>query len=187
MSNRLFTDVVRRLRESGSFSAQAIQTQLLESTGDATRFPDDREFRRAWIEIGAYKRLVRKRLQMILEALNSAMHTDMTEDVYIREKLTIEHLMPQSWHVHWPLTSGISADKRDQLIHTFGNLTLLTKKLNPAVSNSPWQVKKPQILSHSVLKMNHKFYGIQQWSENEITARTEKLFDLAVGTWPRPS
>ena len=185
--NRLFTDVIRRLRENGSFSAAAIQTQLLESTGDATRFPDDQEFRRAWMKIAAYKRLVRKRLRVILEALNSAMHTDMTEDVYIREKLTIEHLMPQTWRVHWPLTDGVTEEERDQLVHTFGNLTLLTKKLNPAISNSSWKVKRPQILSYSVLLMNHEFYNADEWSEVDIATRSEELFKLAVGIWPRPS
>jgi Protein of unknown function (DUF1524) len=64
---------------------------------------------------------------MMLEALNSAMHTDKTEDVYIREKLTIEHLMPQSWRVHWPLPDEVRANERDELVHTFGNLTLLAK------------------------------------------------------------
>jgi hypothetical protein len=185
--NRLFTDIVRRLREAGSFSAASIQNQLLESTGEATRFPDDEEFGRAWLNIAAYKKLVRKRLRMILEALNSAMHTDMSEDVYIREKLTIEHLMPQTWRVHWPLPEGVTEAERDQIVHTFGNLTLLTKKLNPAISNSSWEVKRPQILTHSVLKMNHEFYEADEWSEDDITTRTQELFDLAVGIWPRPS
>lgn len=185
--NRFFTDMIRKLRDSGSFSTEAIREVLLESTADTARFPDDEEFRSAWMNIAAYRRLVRKRLRMILEALNTAMHTDMTEDVYIREKLTIEHLMPQDWQVHWPLPETVTPDVRNQLVHTFGNLTLLTSKLNPAVSNSSWQVKRPQILTHSVLKMNHEFYHAEEWNEDVITNRTESLFQLAATIWPRPS
>ncbi len=185
--NRLFTDIVRKLKDNGSFSEDAIRAQLLESTAEANRFPNDEEFQQSWMKLAAYKKLIRKRLRMMLEALNSAMHTDRTEDIYIREKLTIEHLMPQSWRVHWPLPDEVTASERDELVHTFGNLTLLTKKLNPAISNSAWNVKRPQILTHSVLKMNHEFYESTTWAEGDITTRTEALFELAVDIWPQPS
>ncbi|MBL3668424.1 HNH endonuclease [Streptomyces sp. M2CJ-2] len=29
--------------------------------------------------------------------------------------------------------------RRQVLVHTLGNLTLLTRRLNPAVSNGPWE------------------------------------------------
>ena len=55
--------------------------------------------------------------------------------------LTIEHLMPVQWVEHWPLVvveeteagRKKAADFRNETIHKVGNLTLLTKKLNPAV------------------------------------------------------
>lgn len=54
-----------------------------------------------------------------------------------RAKLAIEHVMPRKWQQHWPV-QGIDEVDRDRLIHTLGNLTLLTGKLNSTVSNGPW-------------------------------------------------
>ncbi|MCK1466655.1 MULTISPECIES: HNH endonuclease family protein [unclassified Bradyrhizobium] len=47
-------------------------------------------------------------------------------------KLAIEHVMPRKWQQHWPV-QGIDEEDRDRLIHTLGNLTLLTGKLNSTV------------------------------------------------------
>jgi hypothetical protein len=49
--------------------------------------------------------------------------------------------MPQQWEQWWPLAAGenIEAEtRRNRVIHTIGNLTLLKEKLNQKLSNSPW-------------------------------------------------
>jgi hypothetical protein len=53
--------------------------------------------------------------------------------------------------------------RRDQLKHTLGNLTLLTKKLNPSVSNSGWTMKRAEITKQSKLNLNREFYGVWEW------------------------
>jgi hypothetical protein len=184
--NRFFAEVVKKLKEHGDFSSSAIRRILLEQTSDTSRFPNDAEFHQAWTDIAAYKRLVRKRLRMILEALDSAMRTDKTEKVTYGEKLTIEHLMPQDWQAHWQLPSDVTAEQRNLLVQTMGNLTLLTKKLNPAVSNSAWAIKRPQIYQHSLLQMNKPLYNVEDWNEEVIKQRTQKLFEVAVKVWQRP-
>jgi hypothetical protein len=55
-----------------------------------------------------------------------------------RGQYAIEHVMPRKWVANWPLVEGITENDRDRLIHTLGNLTLLTGKLNSMVSNGPW-------------------------------------------------
>jgi hypothetical protein len=45
------------------------------------------------------------------------------------------------------------AERRESLLHTVGNLTLLTQELNPSVSNGPWDRKLESILKHSVLNL----------------------------------
>ncbi len=185
--NRFFAEVVKKLKEHGDFSSAAIRRILLEQTSETSRFPDDAEFQRAWTNIAAYKRLVRKRLRMILEALDSAMRTDKSEKVTYGEKLTIEHLMPQDWQAHWPLPADVTAEQRNLLVQTMGNLTLLTKKLNPAVSNSAWAIKRPQIHLHSLLQMNKPLYDVEDWTEEVIKHRTQQLFEVAVKVWQRPT
>lgn len=40
-------------------------------------------------------------------------------------------------------------EQRDRLKHTLGNLTLIAGSLNPALSRSPWDVKKAELLKCS--------------------------------------
>jgi hypothetical protein len=130
---------------------------------------------------------------MILEAIETALHTGKTERIRT-EKLTIEHLLPVEWGKHWPLDipessneaeKKIKADFRNQILHKVGNLTLLTKMLNPAVSNGPWKRKRDEILKHSALNLNRTLP--ETWNEATIQARSEELFKTAVTTWPRPN
>lgn len=183
--NRFFVDVIKRLRLQQDFSAGAIRSVLLEQTVDTSRWPNDEEFRSAWMTTSFYAK--HRRTRVILEALDAQMQTGKTEKIAIKEKLTIEHLMPQHWEHYWPLTGDRTADQRNSVLHRVGNLTLMTKKLNPAVSNGPWELKKKEIVKHSAIALNRQFHEVDEWNEDRISARTEELFDLAKRIWPRPS
>jgi len=66
--------------------------------------------------------------------------------------------MPRKWETYWPLQDG-SEEDRDRIIHTFGNLTLLTGKLNSKVSNGPWLGrggKREGLEAHDVLFLNRE-------------------------------
>jgi hypothetical protein len=63
-------------------------------------------------------------------------------------------------------------------------LTLLTKELNPSVSNGPWERKRKEILKHSALNLNRSLPD--EWNEEAIQVRAEELFKVAVKVWPRP-
>jgi hypothetical protein len=78
-----------------------------------------------------------------------------------------------------------AADRRNEAIHRIGNLTLLTKELNPAVSNGPWVRKRDEILKHSALNLNRPFQDVQTWDEAAIETRSAKLFEVAKKIWPR--
>ena len=183
--NRFFADVIQKLRHQKDFSAQAIRSILLEQTVDTSRWPSDEEFRAAWMTTSFYGK--HRRTRVILEALDAAMQSGKTEKVTITEKLTIEHLMPQHWELHWPLSAGSDANYRNSLLHKIGNLTLLTKRLNPAVSNAAWDVKKKEIVKHSAIALNRQFHDVSEWNEDGIKARTEELFELAKRIWQRPN
>jgi uncharacterized protein with ParB-like and HNH nuclease domain len=183
--NRFFVDVIQKLRHQKDFSAAAIRSILLEQTVDTSRWPNDDEFRGAWMITSFYGK--HRRTRVILEALDAAMQTEKTEKIAIKEKLTIEHLMPQHWEQYWPLPEGGNADHRNSFLHKVGNLTLLTKKLNPAVSNGSWELKRKEILKHSAIAMNRQFQEVVEWNEDRIRARTEELFELGKRIWLRPS
>ena len=99
--------------------------------------------------------------------------------------------MPQTWADHWPLPDEPSPDRiaeRDAAVQTLGNLTLVTNKLNPSMSNSSWQVKQRALNEHSVLLLNSRLIeqSPDSWDEQKIAMRTKKLLDAFKTVWPRP-
>jgi hypothetical protein len=130
------------------------------------------------------------KVRIVLEALELEMYTGKTEKITIESKLTIEHVLPQEWEAHWPLPEGLSVDeatkRREYLLHTVGNLTLVTDKLNPAMSNGSWPSKKAALAAHSSLAMNRKLIALNEWCEAAVEARSKELFDLAKKIWHRP-
>ncbi len=201
--NRSFVDLLRVTDEKG-ITPEVVCDLLLSWDKDTNVWPDDNWFRTAWMSYGSYNWMAQARVRMILEALEPALTTGKAEDIDINEKLTIEHLLPQKWMEHYPLPADGSVDAvtRDNMLHTFGNLTLLNKKLNPSVSNGAWlrlaeqEVdgvmtdvdlgKRAEILRHSRLTLNNMLLDYPIWDESAIRSRGERLFEAATRVWPRP-
>lgn len=190
--NKFTVDLLKDVLRENTLSVAAVRSFLLKQETDVSRWPTDDEFKKAWMEIDFYKRLKRTKGRMILEALETHLYTGKTEKISIDEKLTVEHLLPREWERHWPLPALNSSndaekaqERRDDLLNKVGNLTLLTKQLNPSVSNGPWEKKRKEILRHSALNLNRTLP--ENWDEDTIQKRSEELFKVAVKVWPRPS
>jgi hypothetical protein len=189
--NKVIVELLKEVQRGGEFSGAAVRGVLLRQESEVSRWPSDEEFRKAWMGIEFYRRVKKSRGRMILEALEAALHTGKTEKVQIERKLTIEHLMPREWRAHWPLSElggsseGETAEEvRKRSLHKIGNLTLLTKQLNPAVSNGPWARKRSDILRHSALNLNRELPEV--WNEQAIEGRSKELFGVAVKVWSHP-
>ena len=107
-----------------------------------------------------------------------------------RGSLTIEHLMPQGWREeNWPLEvsdSPVEAiARRNQLVHTMGNLTLVSGSLNPSLSNDGWETKRPALAEHSQLQLNREVAEVESWNEASLIERSRRLADRVVTIWPR--
>lgn len=187
--NRVFTDVQSNLESDSAHLQSSMRKYLLKQKGDSERWPDDAEFKRAWEKVSVYKRIPRSRLRMLLKALEIGSRTDLTEEVALPKNLSIEHLLPQEWEEYWPLSSdnADAADRRKDLLHTIGNLTLVTGKLNSKLQNGPWANKRAYILEHSVLKLNRELQSFEVWDEEGIQKRSTNLFAIARKLWPYPS
>ena len=196
--NKLFLELIGNCKDKGGLTHQRVRTFLASRKADSSRWPDNKELREAMLESKLYRRLSQKKLRMILLALENEMEDGKTEPVIITDtdSFTIEHIMPQSWQKHWPLPLESYPDEdkdsltdwREGLIHTIGNLTLLTNKLNPALSDRNWETKKTKILAASKLNLNRShFTDIEEWNEEEIRERSRKLCQIAIRIWPFPS
>jgi hypothetical protein len=188
--NTLMRSLIQHLQGNDTFSAQAVRDFLLAQDAESTRWPKDDEFEKAWLNRPVYDVLTRARVRIVLEALELAMYTGKSEKITIHDKLTIEHVLPQEWEANWPLPEGVPADeatkRREHLLHTVGNLTLVTDKLNPAMSNGSWPSKKAALAEHSSLAMNRKLIALNEWGEAAVEVRSKELLESAKKIWPRP-
>jgi hypothetical protein len=188
--SRFFIDLLSTLDGDLKGLPERVRAVLVQSDAEVSRWPDDNEFRESWLSSPLYKGLMRSRMRMILEALNDSMQSAFGENLILRDKLTIEHMMPQEWKENWPLppeATNKDHENRNRLIHTIGNLTLISGKLNPSISNGCWEVKLEGIASHSRLNLNANLgQNWPIWNEENITIRGENLLAKALNIWGRP-
>lgn len=186
--NRLFVEMLSRVQAARSNADDVFVGYLASQGADARRWPDDRELTRAFTELPLYRLLTRGRLRMILAALEESLRGPYAESRHVQpDTLTIEHIMPRSWEKHWPLGPAADPDERSSLVHTIGNLTLLTGQLNTAQSNAGWDTKRIAIGAHSVLYLNKRLldtYGNGDWDEARIRDRCRTLAAQASTIWP---
>ena len=191
--NRFFLTLVRDLRKESAVTRDAVR-KLLQGEGrkDSNRWPDDTEFEDAWLNQSAYGRIKQATVRAILEAIDLQLVTSKQETVHLGDGLTIEHVMPVNWRENWPEPASSPdaslqpAQYRDKLIHSFGNLTLLTQGLNSAVSDGCFADKRPEIAEQSALRLNVEFQNAESWNDEIIRERGKRLFAIAREIWPHP-
>jgi hypothetical protein len=189
--NRFFMTLMRKLRASGSISRAALRIELASGKGDSTRWPTDEEFGRAFVHRPAYDVIRRAIVAKLLDSLERAMVNKFNDEIEIKGRLSIEHVMPQEWKRYWPLedSSEEAVERRELVLQSIGNLTLVTPEFNTALSNREFKVKKKEIGKTSLLRLNQYFWAedIQGWDEKSIGRRSRYLFDMARKRWPHPA
>lgn len=195
--NRLFVELIKGLDKAGDLSAQAMGEWLARGQGDSTRFPTDLELLNAVFEQPLYGRIAQYKVRAILELLELASQSKKSPVLALTEKLTIEHVLPQTWQTYWPLPPEDKADpvheqratsRRDAMLNTLGNLTLITGSFNSSLRNAAWSLKRPELLKYAKLNLTQYFHQPEadDWNESAIQERTRVLFELMVRMWPYP-
>ncbi|NUQ75921.1 MAG: DUF262 domain-containing protein [Polyangiaceae bacterium] len=187
---RLFLALLTDFRKGGVFKRAAFRNLLVAGKTESSDWPDDATFELSWNTVDAYKAIKPERVEMLLRAIEMKSRSSKSEPILLKGPLTIEHVMPQSWSAYWPLpakTDGVDPlEAREEVIHDFGNLTLVTQGLNSTVSNGPAAQKLPELFKHSNLELNKYFVNRTTWTEKDIRDRGKALFELAKEIWPRP-
>ena len=141
--NRFFLPLLIKANQAvahGDDLAETMRAELLRSVEPTSIWPDDAAFRRGWLANPVYVGSRSDRSAMLLNALNAAMITTKNEKVVLMG-LTVEHLLPQNGRIedypYAPLpkdAEDVSPEaRRKRLLHTVGNLTLLTGPLNSSI------------------------------------------------------
>ncbi len=193
--NVVFLSLLKRVRDasigrSGSASGQHVVDFLMGLRGESQFWPNAAKVTESLRAIPAYSVFPRSRLRMVLEGLEHGMYSGFTERVVLPTDLTIEHVLPQEWTQNWPLPDGVDPIQgrldRDAAKHRLGNLTLVTGKLNPRMSNAAWPEKRASLREFSVMRISTDIRNAETWDETSIAERGARLATLALSVWPRP-
>ncbi len=197
-ANRLFITLVDRLEAEGpEVSGDTILEFLGSQESRVGEWPNDSQLEKAFVSLPLYRLLTRGRLRIVLEGIEENLRTDKVESPDAPRNLTIEHIMPRAWRNRWKYphegVDGLEKEEqlelerqRDHVIHSIGNLTLVTSGLQPVLSNAPWDCKQGTLNEHSVLFLNKDLLTNppQKWDECAIEARSRKLAHIAIKAWP---
>lgn len=198
--NKLMPEMVSLVRNAPpSDAGERLRKHLMSQRTETAYWPDDDEVRRELLALPVYRKLSRARVRMVLESVEDHWRgwiegeTSAAGMRIRRASYAIEHVMPQSWAKHWPVTAGTTELQRDERVHRLGNLTLLTKKLNSTVSNGPWLGeggKAAHLQEKDVVLLNSKLlkaYSSRTWDETGIDERTAQMIQAILAIWPVPA
>ena len=195
--NRLFTEIVRDVALDPPRAAEIIGAQLAAAEGSSRLWPRDGDLlptltRSRAYGIGAIAQA--RLLDVLWEVERRRLRSNKHEQLDRPPNLQIEHVMPQSWKKNWPLPrdSGkpqeVAETDRQAAVNRLGNLTLVTDKLNPSLSNAAWPKKQNGLAQHSLLAMNQQL--VEQYASNfdeaAIAARGDELARHILAIWPGP-
>lgn len=190
--NRVFQSLSQVFMEKGP-SVEAFEGYFAQRTGDSTRFPGDQEFRQGILSKPAYSLAPQTRIKDVLWELEEASRTRFSEQTSMPNGLWTEHVLPVSWTADWPFEDGEfverwtndpKAENRNRVLHTLGNLTLLTGGLNISSGNKGFLEKREKLEEHTGLFLNKWFLKRDSWDETDIRKRGEAFADIAVSIWP---
>jgi hypothetical protein len=201
--NKLFLKLLSDVADAEE-PAAVLRTSLLKLGGHSQVWPTDQEFSDAWMDRAVYKELRPAKVAAILRTLELAYRTPKQESSWapVPEALTVEHVLPQSWEDsgYYPMNQDGDEPRirRNRLVQTFGNLTLLTQPLNSSVSNGPFldveqngkNVEgKRSGFQGSLLVLNSYFLkpALTEWSDDRILERGKSMLAAALKVWARPT
>lgn len=202
--NNVAPTMIKAMRDAVEPVA-ALRSHMAGLAAATSRMPSHSDLLAAAHKINAYGDLGSKKLRYILTKIEKQMRTHLDEDIPIGN-LSVEHILPDRWSKHWPLTvagqapheqffAAIDAghsispgmrdemEAREQAKNTLGNLTLLTPPANSQNGNEGWSFKRERI-GKSLLAMNRQVAEHDTWNEEAIRLRGERLAEAADQVWP---
>ncbi len=208
--NRFVVSILQELDKHSLDEVGDVTVAYLErQDADSRVWPNDSEVIEGLPKIKVYGSIKQSRMRAILAALELHLRMEpKVEKTALPQRLDIEHVMPQGWRSFWDgdVAGDLEASaRRDHVINTIGNLTLVTQKLNVTLSNRPWTdaeaqevaptgkeagVGKRSLLNRfSVLMLNKEV--VQQhpevWTEQDIHDRSRVIAERATQIWTRPA
>ena len=180
--NKTFANFNQSLDKDKDCYMKSFQAHFLRFPSSYRRFPTDEEFRQALIKRDLYNFRSRSYLFRRLE------NHDRKEQVRV-EEYTIEHIMPQNKNLssEWRAALGEEWKQvQETYLHTLGNLTLTG--YNSEYSDRPFTEKRGMKggFRESPLRLNEDLGRLENWNEENILKRANRLAMGAAKVWAAP-
>jgi uncharacterized protein with ParB-like and HNH nuclease domain len=188
--NQLFSE---RLIANNIVTRDSLKAQI-ETQSDKVNFmPTDEDIQNGFDN----SKLVNKQATGILYMIESMIRdrTKHSTSLLGLNRYSLEHVMPKKWENNWkPLKSEEDKAKRNRILLTLGNLTIITTTLNTSIRDSDWNTKKNGRGEKHGLKTFasgidtfSQYLDKAEWDEEVIKERAEFLYNKAKDIWRNQS
>lgn len=183
--NNLFASLIRgKVKDVKALKEKIKQWSLTDSMN---MFPDDKILEKSVLE----NHLSNQQAKMVLYLIEKSIE-DGNESTALKpfSEYSVEHVMPKKWINNWKNLDGRDEQERNDSLRTLGNLTIIMGKLNSALSDANWKVKKTGKKNHkglifysSGIKIFQDYLGLDDWNEDVIKKRGTVLANHAIKIW----
>jgi len=140
-------------------------------------FPDDSLMREKLLSKDCYKF---PHIKFVLEQIESSKGKEVVDF----EKLTIEHIMPQTLTTQWKSDLGKEAlEIYDKYLHVIGNLSLTA--YNSEMANNSYEDKRKVYLDSNIY-LNREIAEHKTWGKREIVDRCSNMIEEICMLWKCP-
>lgn len=183
--NKMFPALIKDVREREESRFTAALRKALGSRNE----PSDVRLRQSAETLNLYAgdRITRQKLALVFDTINRSLSEGSGAYTVLSDDPTIEHIMPQTLTDGWKDDLGENWQQEHGLLHTFGNLTVVTQDWNSHLSNSRYAVKRPKLAEHG-LRLNQEYFANHApatWNAEAIRQRAQWLMAKAVELWPQ--
>lgn len=177
--NKTFANFTKALKKDRYIESIQAYLLLLPSY---RRFPNDEEFKRDLQTKDLYN--FRSRSYWLRRLEN-----DNRKERVLVDEYTIEHILPQNENLSsaWKTALGTEWQRIQQTyLHTIGNLTLTAYNSKYSDKTFPEKRDMEKGFKESPLKLNQGLGQIEQWDEDAIYQRANRLSTMALDVWAAP-
>lgn len=188
--NKVFMNLSKEIKRIPNYKENYLEIfkYILTNKKSSQRFPNEDEFKFNFLECDVYSWKSKNKIYLLeqLENYDNNEKVDI-ENLINDKKLSIEHIMPQTLTPAWKKTLGEGYPEiHAKYIGTIGNLTLTG--YNAKLSNRSFIEKRDMEkgFKDSRLRLNKYLTEINEWNEDTIKERANKLFETASNIWKFP-
>jgi uncharacterized protein with ParB-like and HNH nuclease domain len=185
--NKIFMTLGRDIKNFEDYKENYVEIlkYILSQKRSSQRFPNDEELRKKMVVKNLYNMNAKNNMHILerLENFNNREVIDL-QKLITENKLTIEHVMPQTLSNKWKEELGNNYENiHNTYLHTIGNITLTA--YNGEMSNKSFSEKKTIEggFLQSKLYLNDFIKKQNTWKEKIILERANLLIEKAIQIW----